>query len=211
MAEDLYTLGWIDLTAAAIILVFFVLGLFRGLVWQVSRVATLVLAYILAGWLGTALARAIGPWFPAETAPEVPRYIAYFLVFLVVLIALSLLAKFIHRLIQQSPLSFYNRLGGGLLGVATGWLCVIAGLTGVQMANGALQFGDGVAEAAAQSHSRSISDTMLQRTGSLLPEDWQAVTTRWREILRGSSPQNPPQRRESAGQNDDRAGESRDR
>ena len=43
----LATLGWVDLTALAILLVFFVLGLFRGFVWQAGRIATLLVAYLV--------------------------------------------------------------------------------------------------------------------------------------------------------------------
>lgn len=187
MPDTLQELSWIDLTAIAIVIVFFVLGLFRGLIWQVSRVATLVVAYVIAAWFGTGFGNWLATWFAPETAPELPHYIAYFIVFLVTLIAFGLLAGFLHRLVAKSPLSFYNRVGGGLLGVATGWLIVMTLLTGVQMAAETTGVGTSLAEAATSSRSRVLSDAVLEGTGSVLPEGWRGFTEEWRAMLGGDA------------------------
>ena len=41
-------LSWIDLTSLGVLVTFLVLGFFRGLLWQVSRFASLILGWILA-------------------------------------------------------------------------------------------------------------------------------------------------------------------
>ncbi|MCA8943779.1 MAG: CvpA family protein [Planctomycetes bacterium] len=187
MRELLAELSWIDLTALAVVIVFFVLGLFRGMVWQISRVATLLVAYVLSGWFGPRLANVTSGWFPDGTAEQVPQYVAYFLIFLVALILFSLLAGILHRVVQQSSLSFYNRVGGGILGVATGWLIVMALLTGVQMAHGTVGFGSSIAEAAASSRSSEVSDAVLRTTGRALPDDWREFTDEWRDLIRGGA------------------------
>lgn len=190
MRELLENLSWIDLTALAVVIVFFVLGLFRGMVWQISRVATLVAAYVLSGWFGPRLGNVTTRWFPESAAPEIPQYVAYFMIFLVALILFSLLAGIVHRFVQQSALSLYNRVGGGLLGIATGWLIVMTLLTGVQMAHGSVGFGTSIAEAAAQSRSSEVSDVVLRTTGRALPDDWRSFTDEWRHLLRGDA-ENP--------------------
>ena len=66
--EALRALGWVDMTALGVILVFFVLGLFKGLIWQVSRIVILVSAYFVAGQFGHDVAAMLG----ARPAPASP-------------------------------------------------------------------------------------------------------------------------------------------
>lgn len=121
----LEALGWIDITAIAVIAVFFVLGIFKGVVWQISRLGTLVAAYVLAAMYGEGL----GAWMfhgsvegPDE---QLHVYVAYVAIFVGVLVVLSLLSLLLTKLVEKSGLTFYNRLGGGVLGVGTGALVVL--------------------------------------------------------------------------------------
>ncbi len=200
------SLTWIDLTALAIVIVFLVLGLFRGMVWQISRVATLLVAYVLSGWFGPSVAGWTATWFPEGAAPEVPQYVAYFLIFLVALIVLSLIAAIVHKMVQKSPLSFVNRIGGGVLGVATGWLIVMALLTGVQMAHDTVGFGGSIAKAASTSRSSEVSDAVLRGTSTVLPDRWSSFTDKWRALLRGEGAEQPSP--ENAGEPGDGSSES---
>lgn len=105
-----------------------VIGLFRGLIWQVSRVAILVVAYVVAGRfgepLGQLLARtpAVGGQAGAGAidTPDTTLYLAYVLLFVAVLVVLSLLALLLQKLAAKAGLGFFDRLGGGVIGVATG-------------------------------------------------------------------------------------------
>jgi len=166
-AGILATLGWIDLTAIAVLLVFFVLGLFRGFVWQVSRIMTLVLAYVAAGMYGQNVADRIQSWFPANAHPQLPLYIAYFCVFLVVLVLVSLIAFFVEKLVNRTGLSFYNRMGGGMLGIATGACVVLAMLASIMMFLGS---GSSVVQAAQSSRSMQVSKKALQVIQNVVPE-----------------------------------------
>ena len=160
-------LGWIDLTALAILLVFFVLGLFRGFVWQLSRIVTLVVAYGAAGMYGGAIAEHMGGWFSEGTDPRLPLYIAYFCVFVAVLVVASLLALLLERLVRASGLSFYNRLGGGLLGVGTGGCVVLAMLAAIVFFFGT---NSSIAEAARSSRSMQVGRRTLELLGDAVPE-----------------------------------------
>ncbi|MBX3464183.1 MAG: CvpA family protein [Planctomycetes bacterium] len=182
------SLGWVDHTALAVILVFFVIGLFKGLIWQVSRIAILVLAYVAAGRfgapLGAWLARtpAVGgtappPPDPAGLAPAAPAtpettlYLAYVLIFLVVLVAASLVAILLQRLAQKAGLGFFDRLGGGLLGVATGACVVLFGLFVVNMFFG----GSPLAQAAGSSHALRLSRRAIDLLGDEVPDELRTV------------------------------------
>jgi uncharacterized membrane protein required for colicin V production len=174
-------LGWVDATALGVLATFFVIGLFKGLIWQVSRIAILVVAYVLAGRFGSDL----GSWFaqtpavggrepvngiPVET-PDTTLYLAYILLFLVVLTALSLLAIVLQKLATKAGLGFFDRLGGGVLGVATGACVVLFGLFVVNM----FFRGSQVAAATSDSHALRISRQALDWLGRTVPDDLRGV------------------------------------
>lgn len=151
LVATLQSLGGFDKTALAVLLVFFVLGLFKGLIWQVSRIGILLAAYFVAGRFGRDVAAMFvehpidpglngvgGSGALASASPEFPQgettlYIAYCLLFVGVLIVLSLLAMLIKKLADRAGLGFFDRLGGGVLGVATGACVVLAGVFVINM------------------------------------------------------------------------------
>lgn len=172
-------LGWVDRTALAVLVVFFVIGLFKGLIWQVSRIVILVAAYVLAGRfgadVGAFLARtpAVGgraDALPVDT-PDTTLYLAYVLVFLGVLIVLSLLAMLVQKLAAKAGLGLFDRLGGGLLGVATGACVVLFGLFVVDM----FFRGSQLAMAAETSHSLQLSRRAIDMLGEAVPDELRTV------------------------------------
>ena len=161
----LASLGWVDLTAIAVLIVFFILGLFRGLVWQVSRILTLVAAYVVAGAYGETIAGSLRKMVSGIN-DELSLYIAYFAVFIVVLVIVSVIAYFFEKLIDRSGMSFYNRVGGGVLGVVTGAALVLALLFAVFAFFGTES---NVVEAARRSHSMRFSQQALTALGEVVP------------------------------------------
>lgn len=174
-------LSWVDHTALAVLLVFFVIGLFKGLIWQVSRIGILIAAYFLAGRFGADfaafLARTPASGAPGETPEpgggpsDTTLYLAYVLLFLAVLIVLSLVAILLQKLAAKAGLTFFDRLGGGLLGVATGACVVLFGLSIVHM----FFRGSQLAQAAASSHSLRISKHAIGWLGLQVPDDLRRV------------------------------------
>ena len=191
VVTSLQSLGWVDKTALAVLLVFFVLGLFKGLIWQVSRIGILVAAYIVAGRFGQDVARMLGVKLhePAPVGAEgakggtlgaisaaVPQgettlYVAYCLLFVGVLIVLSLLAMLIKKLADRAGLGFFDRLGGGVLGVATGACVVLAGVFGIHMFFPSSQ----LAQAAGESHSLRWSQQAIGWLGEAVDDDLRSV------------------------------------
>ncbi len=125
MTGFLDSLGWIDLTSLVILVLFGVLGLFRGFLWQASRLASLFLGYLLASLFAEDFAAWIRVKFEMGNE-RVSVYLAFFVIFLAVLVVLSLLTILIHRLVKKLELSFYDHVGGGIMGVATGGAILIA-------------------------------------------------------------------------------------
>ncbi len=125
--EAFHQLGWIDFSTLVILLVFFVLGLFRGLVWQLSRLLTLVLGFLVAGLWAQDLADFLVKTWPKSE--PFALYAAYFAIFLGAFIVLSLVAWFLSGLIKKLRLTAYDRLGGGAMGILTGAAVVVLVLT----------------------------------------------------------------------------------
>lgn len=118
-------LNWIDLTSLGILLVFGILGLFRGFLWQASRLLSLVLGYLLA----SLFAPRLGPWFEESLKigdPKIAIYLAFFAVFIAVLVVLSIVTMLLQKIIRKLDLSFYDHLGGGVMGVLTGGALIVA-------------------------------------------------------------------------------------
>jgi membrane protein required for colicin V production len=174
----LQALGWVDVTALSVLFAFFVLGLFKGLIWQVSRVGILLAAYAVCarfgGSVGEWLARSpsVGgdPLHQGDT-PETMLYVAYVLVFVGVLVVLSLLAILLQRLAARAGLGFFDRLGGGLLGVATGACVVLFGISLVHM----FFRGSQLAAATDESHSLRLSRTAIDWLGPNVPDELRTV------------------------------------
>lgn len=176
--DTLQHLGWVDHTAIAVMLVFFVLGLFKGLIWQVSRIGILVVAYVAAGRFGAT----VGGWLQRTPAvggdanavadtPETTLYLAYVLIFLGVLIVLSIAALLLQRLARHAGLGFFDRLGGGVLGIATGACVVLFGLFVVNMFFGTSQ----LANAAESSHALRLSRRAIDLLGEGVPDELRTV------------------------------------
>lgn len=172
LAHDLQNLGWIDISAISVLAVFFVLGLFKGIVWQVSRVAILVAAYFGSIKLGHGLGELLLGWThtgqepPTEDQQATALYIACVLIFLGVLVGLSLLAIVLQNVIKRVGLGFYDRLFGGLLGVATGALVVLSMHIALRMF---FPPESRVAASAKDSHSLRLAKDAVALLGDRLP------------------------------------------
>lgn len=179
-AATLQGLGWIDITALVVLGVFFILGLFKGAFWQVSRIAILVAAYVLSVQFGPQLGQVLHRWthpateaaaVPPEPVSETALYLSYVIVFLVVLVLLSLLALLVQRLVKSAGLGFFDRVGGGVLGTVTG-ACVVLFLLGVLH----MFFPNSrAAEAATGSHAYRLTREALDTLGERVPDDLRRV------------------------------------
>ena len=165
--------SWVDWTAIIVIGVFFLLGLFRGFVWQATRMASLVIAYVVASIYGMDGAELIQPWFSEDTPVDrLPLYLSYVAIFIASLALLSVIAHFIQKLIKKSGLSFYDRVGGGVLGFATG-----AGIMIFILATLLMFVPDSwkTKETLRESRAMAFSKRTLQTLGGWVPKPLQRV------------------------------------
>jgi uncharacterized membrane protein required for colicin V production len=114
-------LPWVDQVALLFVVGFAVLGIVRGLWWQVVRLLGIVAA--------VALARAVSPRFTPsfqEYLPEVSDSVAHgivwFVLFLGGLVVASLLGVIGKRALETMQLGLFDRVGGAFAGAMSGAL-----------------------------------------------------------------------------------------
>ena len=164
---------WIDWTAVVLLAVFFILGLFKGFVWQSSRILTLIAAWVLAGYYGESGSTLIDGFFsPESTPPELPLFLSYVIIFVLAIVIFSLIAWMVQKVVQKSGLSAYDRIAGAVLGLGTGSLAVVAILAGVYMF---VPDDMSIVDAAQRSRSMQFSQRALRLMGDTVPEPMQRV------------------------------------
>lgn len=125
-------LGAFDWIGAAIVSVFLLLGLWRGLWWQVIRLVGLVASVVLARTFSA-------PWGEAlqestDLSSEVATGAVWLGLFLIGLILTAVLGTLGKKSLEAMQLGLVDRVGGMLAGLATGlllhtaWLVAIAHL-----------------------------------------------------------------------------------
>ena len=112
------TLAWIDQLGLGLVGIFALLGLWRGLWWQVIRLLGVVLAI--------ALARGLSPRFQPTVAgaldvsPPVSYGLVWMGIFLAGLVVATLFGLIGKRALEAMQLGLVDRAGGALAGALTG-------------------------------------------------------------------------------------------
>ena len=126
-------ISWVDIALLTLLAASVLLGLWRGLVFELLSIAGWVVAYFCCHFLA--------PWIegllPAyRMGPSLLHVAGLVLGFILIIVVWGLAAKLLRALIQASPLSVFDRLLGAGFGVVRGLfvcllLVVIASMTPV--------------------------------------------------------------------------------
>jgi membrane protein required for colicin V production len=116
-------LGWVDVVLFAVLAVSALVGLMRGLVFEVLSLAGWLVAYFAAQWFAPTLALHI-PVGPPGSAMN--HGAAFACAFIAALILWGLLTRLVRLLIRATPLSLIDRLLGAGFGVARGMIVLLA-------------------------------------------------------------------------------------
>jgi membrane protein required for colicin V production len=116
-------LAWLDIVLVAIVLISIVVGLFRGLLFELLSVIGWFFAYFAAQWLTPGIAGHVPIGAPGSGLNHGTSFAA---MFIAALLAWSLVSRFVRMLIQASPLSMTDRMLGGAFGLARGGLVLLA-------------------------------------------------------------------------------------
>jgi membrane protein required for colicin V production len=120
-------LDWVFL---AVLLASFLLGMLRGLVYEVLSVMSWLAAFVLAQWL----APQAGSWLPMATSAEPVRYAAGFaLVFILAVFAGGLVAWGMRKLVEAAGLRPVDRVLGAAFGLVRGVVLLLAAAVVVNM------------------------------------------------------------------------------
>lgn len=179
--ETLTSVGWVDLLGLGLVGLLGVLGIVRGLWWQVIRLLGLVAAVGVARalsprWVGAAESR-----FP-EVDPRIVHGMVWLLVFLAALGIASLLGRLGRRLLEAMQLDWIDRAGGGLAGMVTGIVVHLAAL--VTMVH--LGPAPWVSQHVAGTFSESLLDAFGRRWPVVLARD---AADKLQPLLKGHAPE----------------------
>lgn len=123
-------MSWLDWALLAVLLLSALVGLWRGLVYEVLSVAVWVAAFVLAQRYGAP----VGAWLPVEGFSEPLRVAMGFgVVFLAAAFAGGLLAWLVKKLVESVGLRPVDRVLGGVFGVLRGAVILLGLAMVVQM------------------------------------------------------------------------------
>jgi membrane protein required for colicin V production len=161
----LATLDWVVLAVLALSML---LGLWRGLVYEVLSVLNWIAAFLLARWLAPQAVQ----YMPFHPANERVQYaVGFVAVFLVALILGGLLAWAVKRLVAAAGLAPVDRVLGGVFGLVRGTVLVLAFAVVVHlvgMKDGAW-WNESVTAGIATAALRGLKPAVPDRFGPYLP------------------------------------------
>jgi membrane protein required for colicin V production len=116
-------MNWLDYAVIGIVALSALLGVWRGLVYEVLS----LLGWVAAYWVARLFAQELAPYVPEFVGAESLRLAAAFAgLFIATLIVSGLLAWGVSRLMQVAGLGFLDKLLGALFGLMRGVLIVLA-------------------------------------------------------------------------------------
>ena len=158
----------LDWVVVAVLAASVLLGLWRGLVYEVLSVLNWVVAFLLAQWLAPKAAALM----PLGHAGESIRYAAGFaVVFIAALFVGGLLAWLVKKLVAATGLAPVDRALGGLFGLVRGAVAVLA-LAVVVHLTGFKDSGwwtESVTAGVATAALRGLKPVVPERFGTYLP------------------------------------------
>lgn len=116
-------LGWVDWCLAAVLALSVLIGLWRGLVYEVMSLVGWIVAYVVAQAFSTQVA----PYLPVGTPGGALNLAAAFVAtFVLTLLAWMLLAKLVRLLVHATPLTVVDRALGAVFGLLRGAVLLLA-------------------------------------------------------------------------------------
>lgn len=158
----------LDWVVVAVLAASVLLGLWRGLVYEVLSVLNWLAAFVLAQWLAPRAAALM----PLSRAGESVQYAAGFVVvFILALFAGGLLAWLTKKLVEAVGLRPVDRALGGLFGLVRGVVAVLAlavvvHLTGLKSG---MWWTESVTAGVATAALRGLKPVVPERFGAYLP------------------------------------------
>ena len=168
--DQILAIGVVDLVAIAVLLVFFIRGLVKGFVWQVAGIVAIVGGLIAARSLSDALAPKLRSVFPGLTEESgLDLITSYFVIFVAVALAVTLIARLLKGLIDELKLSSFDRLLGGVFGVAKAGALIVVAVSFLTLVTP-----ESWQERIASARTGQWSDLAIQKSGPFFPDEVKA-------------------------------------
>lgn len=110
-------MNWFDVVLIAVLLLFIVVGIWRGFISMVLPLIGIIIGIVLAGLY----APTVGGWLPMDNDGDA-KWAGYAIIMTSVLIVSIILAVILTRFVHLTLLGWLDRLLGGIFGLALGSL-----------------------------------------------------------------------------------------
>jgi membrane protein required for colicin V production len=118
-----FSMGWVDAAMLGVLLLSVIVGVVRGLVFEMLSAVGWIAAYFAAQWLTPVVA----PYIPVgEPGSGLKHGAAFACTFVAALIVWSLAARLLRMVIHATPLSLVDRFLGAGFGLARGMIVLLA-------------------------------------------------------------------------------------
>jgi membrane protein required for colicin V production len=114
--------NWIDLLSLAVLAVFFIAGLVKGLIREIMTLAGVIVSFLAALHLAGLAAPWIEKWVVLPS--RISLFVGFLLVFVALLVVFHILGYVIYRVVRATPLTFLDRLAGGIFGLCKASLII---------------------------------------------------------------------------------------
>lgn len=115
-------MNWLDWVLVAFLLISVLAGFREGFVRIGIGFAAMIVGFFMASWFGGVVAGSLSPYIESKAVAGI---VAFLLVFVGVLIAGALIAALLARLLKIVGLSWADRLMGGAVGLARGFVVLV--------------------------------------------------------------------------------------
>jgi len=130
MSDVALQLGWVDWVLLAVLVVSVVVGLWRGLVFEVLSLIGWVVAFIAAQAFSPGVAAVLPIGVPGSA---LNHGVAFALTFMLALVIWALGSRLLRMIIHATPLQPVDRMLGGVFGLARGAMLLLAVATVVML------------------------------------------------------------------------------
>jgi len=116
-------IGWVDWALLAVLLASVIVGLTRGLVFEVLSLLGWVAAFVAAQMMAPEVAPHLPVWAPGSA---LNHGAAFAVVFVLALIVWMLMARLVRLLVHATPLTLIDRTLGGVFGLVRAMVLLLA-------------------------------------------------------------------------------------
>jgi membrane protein required for colicin V production len=121
---------WLDLSLVGVMVISMIIGVVRGLVFEMLSAIGWIAAYFAAQWLAPSLVSYIPA---AVSGPGLRHGVAFVATFIVVLLIWSLVSRVLRMWVRGSPMSRTDRMLGAAFGLARGVVLLLAVATVIRL------------------------------------------------------------------------------